>query len=188
MCSSPMDVFGCCTTAISLANLVSGQQLPSQSETVNELAMQLEWTENVATADEIAEHLKCCAPLFVARLRRRVDLDKYSHKIFKKATRFEAWEKQLLVGLVAAYLTDPFDRSVGFVTNVSVLETHKGNGVAGRLLATCRERAVAAGLTVLRLEVDSDNTAALSLYKKIGYTIVDDGNEVITMQRQCGII
>lgn len=149
--------------------------------------MQLKWTENISKVEDIAEHFRGCAPSFVTRLSRRVDLEKYSQKLFERARRFEAWDETLLVGLVAAYFNGSNDSSVGFLSNVSVLESHKGQGIASNLLTTCQELAVGAGLTAIRLEVDSDNAAALSLYNKMGYIIINHVDDIITMQRQCGI-
>jgi ribosomal protein S18 acetylase RimI-like enzyme len=153
---------------------------------MTEFTLQLTWTENLATQEQISEHLRGCDRVFVQKLTARMNLDTYSKKLFEKAFRFEAWEDRTLVGLVAAYFSGGFSSSVAFVTNVSVLKSHSRLGIAGNLLGRCSDRALKNGKTDLRLEVDRGNMAAISLYQKMGYSMVEDCAKTIIMHRQCG--
>jgi hypothetical protein len=49
---------------------------------------------NSSTQDEIKSHLEECSNEFTPPLSNYVDIEKYSSKIFEKATRFEVYNKE----------------------------------------------------------------------------------------------
>lgn len=118
-----------------------------------------------ASKSEIAAHLCACDDAFVPPLSSGLDLDDYAHKIFDKAQCFEAWEGNVLLGLVAVYCNAP-DRLVSFITHVSVLPNSHGKGIASRLMANCISHVRDLNFACVELEVDSKNDAAIALYKK----------------------
>lgn len=131
-------------------------------------------TIDTASAQQVAWHLAACDTSFRPVLSDRVDLDAYAIKICKAATRFEAWSEGTLIGLVAAYCNGTAG-AAAFVSNVSVVPHHTGQGIARRLLGACGEYAARAGFARLELEVHPDAQAALSLYRGLGFRAEDDG-------------
>jgi ribosomal protein S18 acetylase RimI-like enzyme len=125
-----------------------------------------------ANADEILAHLRESSNNFFPPLIERVDIEEYSRKIFEKSTTFEAWNGNLLTGLLAAYFSKGLDRTV-FVTNVSVLADSMGQGIASRLLGNCIEYAIHENYRVINLEVHKENSHAIGLYRK--YNFINDG-------------
>ena len=113
-------------------------------------------------------HLHRCDDLFVPRLSERMDLDLYAEKIIDYSNRFEAWHKQELIGLVAAYTNDHESR-IAYITNVSVLLEWQGQGIASRLLSDCMEHSGHNGFDGLVLEVHLSNMKAIALYQKLGF-------------------
>lgn len=133
------------------------------------MSEQIAFRLNVALEAQIADHLLRCDASFVPPLSGRVEIGSYAHKIAAKATRFEAWEREL-VGLLAAYCNDT-QRGVAYITSVSVLEAWQGRGIASRLLEQCIEHARAQGFQRIELEVDGSNAGALKLYAKRGFLV-----------------
>lgn len=144
-------------------------------------APDIEYREQSAGAEEIRAHLESCSPRHEPPLAPRVDLRAYALKMHGHATTFEAWADGALVGLVAAYLNDA-DTRTGYITNVSVAEGYVGRGVALKLMRMCLERAAAAGMRSLALEVGTANTAAIALYRKLGFKVSGDNGEFTTMK------
>jgi ribosomal protein S18 acetylase RimI-like enzyme len=137
---------------------------------------------NVASAPAIAAHLRRCDDDFIPRLSDRVEIDEYSRKITRRATRFEAWAIGSLVGLVAAY----FDAvaHTAYITTVSVDPQYRKRGLASRLLVQCVASAQERGCTHVLLEVDRDNGPAIDLYKEVGFTVADVSERTINMRRE----
>ncbi len=121
-----------------------------------------------ATKAEIVGHLLRCDADFVPPLSGRVEIEGYSQKIASKATRFEAWSGDTLVGLVAAYCNDQ-EKCIAYITSVSVLKEWAGKGIAARLISQCIEHAKASGMRQISLEVAEDNMPAIKLYEKYGF-------------------
>ncbi|RTL43514.1 MAG: GNAT family N-acetyltransferase [Burkholderiales bacterium] len=120
-----------------------------------------------AGAEALLVHLRAADVGFVPPLSSRVDLAGYAAKLAAHARRVEAWDGDTLVGLIAMYANEPAQG--GFITNVSVLPTHHGRGIAGELLRRTLTLAAELRLARLRLEVYADNTAALALYRRHGF-------------------
>lgn len=121
---------------------------------------------STASQQDIINHFKRCDSDFLAALTARVDIAEYSDKLATKATRYEAWRQDDLVGLVAVYRNaEPggFD----FITDVSVITACIGQGIASRLLNDCIQ---ATKSSEIRLEVSTQNLPAQKLYDKLGFT------------------
>ncbi len=131
----------------------------------------VEYSVNIASCGEIAEHLSRCDGYFVPSLSARVEIPDYAEKIEKRAMRFEAWSGGTLVGMLAAYFNVPTE-SYGFITSVSVLNHWAGRGIAACMLEQCVEHARMLGLQGVQLEVGCDNLPAIRLYLKVGFVEV----------------
>lgn len=137
---------------------------------------------NKASDSELARHLSCCDSNFMPPLSARREIIDYSRKISSKATRFEAWAGDSLVGLVAAYCNDHKTLAV-YITNVSVLKERMGEGIAAYLMTKCVEHARALGMRQICLEVASNNIPAINLYKKIGFVAENENGPFVSMKK-----
>lgn len=117
---------------------------------------------------EIAQHLLACDQAFIPPLSERIDIREYAAKLAANSTRFEAWYGGQLSGLIAAYC-NASDRNMAFITSVSVLSQHQGKGIAANLLHSCIAHSRKLGFRRMELEVNSDNQAAMALYKRFGF-------------------
>lgn len=140
----------------------------------------IEFRINCAMADQIAMHLQRCDSTFVPPLSQRVKIDDYAHKIVHHAQRFEAWANDQLIGLVAIYC-DAEEKGTAFITNVSVLPTWQGQGIAGKLMMRCVDHARNASFERIDLEVGDENVAALKLYKKIGFQLDQENKQLMNL-------
>lgn len=120
-----------------------------------------------ADAAQLLAHLQAADASFVPPLSSRLDLAPYADKLAARARRIEAWDGDLLAGCIAIYADDA-DRG-GYISNVSVLPSHQGQGLAGQLLERAVLLAVELGLPRIRLEVHPDNAPARALYRRHGF-------------------
>jgi len=142
----------------------------------------VEWLSNNASEAEIAEHLSRCDADFVPPLSSRVEINDYARKIASKATRFEAWSRGTLVGLVVAYCNDQ-ETHVAFITSVSVLHEWTRKGIAARLIDRCIEHAKASGMLQISLEVARHNKQAIRLYEESGFVANEANAQFVGMTR-----
>ena len=144
-----------------------------------------DWGHNLASASDIAYHLNGCGTVFTEGLRARVDIDAYALKILLNAERFEAWSDGTLIGLLAIYCNNPQQTSA-FITNLSVFEEWRGRGIAGALLERSVALARQKGFEIIRLEVEAKNMAAVAVYRKYGFVVLDSQQSMLTMKRDLG--
>jgi ribosomal protein S18 acetylase RimI-like enzyme len=135
----------------------------------------------IASIQSIFKHLENCKDNFVPVLEDRVNIREYAEKLFIKSVTFEAWQNDLLAGLVACYFNDP-DRKTGFITSVSVEEKYSGSGIAKELMKMCIDYAVKNKYKEILLDVGSNNSRAINLYDKLGFIIIDNDNEFLRMK------
>lgn len=133
---------------------------------------------NTASAAEIAAHLRSCDACFLPPLSSRVVIDDYAQKLASHAERVELWADGVLVGLAAFYGNQPPD---AFLSSISVLPAFQQRHLARQMLAECIHRAHGLNFASMTLEVSSDHTAALALYRAQGFTIMETATGVATM-------
>ena len=127
---------------------------------------------NKASTLQIITHLKICDTTFVPMLSERISISDYADKIINNAVRFEAWVDNELVGLLAAYCNDTV-KHTAFITNVSVLPAWHGKGIASQLMINVIEYVYKLGFDRIALDVDEQNRAAIKLYEKHGFLIME---------------
>lgn len=129
---------------------------------------------------ELEAHLRSCDDSFVPPLSDRVDIQDYAQKLMNKSMRFEAWQENKLIGLVAAYCNDS-KLEAAFITSVSVLPRWQGRGVAARLLDKCLAHLQQMGFAIIELEVDSRSRTAFELYRKRGFSVTHANGHTLKM-------
>lgn len=145
----------------------------------------LEFCLSRGLAPQIAAHLQACDSAFFPPLSSRVKIDEYAQKITDNAVRFEAWLDGELVSLVAAYCNRATDK-IAFITSVSVLPEWQGRGIASQLVVNAVEHISALGFVRIELEVDNQNHAAASLYRKQGFSIGKTNGQTAIMYLDMG--
>lgn len=135
------------------------------------------FSRNRSDADAIAAHLEACSTSFVPPLNKRVAIPAYADKLARRAERFEAWQGDRLVGLVAIYCPGEGD---AFVSNVSVLPEAARQGIGRRLVAdaTTHARRCAEAMT---LQVDR-RAPALALYRSLGFVLMGEDGDTLTLR------
>ncbi|MGD9494010.1 MAG: GNAT family N-acetyltransferase [Bacteroidales bacterium] len=129
------------------------------------ITSKINYTTKTATTFNIEGHLTACKENFTPPLNETIDIEAYSFKIYKFAVTFEAWYNNQLVGLIAAYFNDEINKTA-FITNVSVLKSFQGFGIASALLKKCIEYAKKNNMQKIALEVHTANSSAINLYRK----------------------
>lgn len=145
--------------------------------------MTLKYKIKTASREQIYSHLKECDGNFAPPLSSRVDLLDYSRKIFEKSISFEAWQDNILVGMINAYLNDVSNQTA-FITNVSVLKECTGESVASILLQMCLEHARNLTFSNIRLEVSRENSAAIKIYSRVGFKVIEESGENLLMEHK----
>lgn len=135
-----------------------------------------------STVRDLLQLLELCDQDFHPPLSERVNLNWYAKRMALHTVRFEAWDGSVLVGLVAAYCNAP-DKAKAFITNVSVLLNHRGQGVSKKLLRSAYAYAVDNGFASMSLEVNKNAIAALALYRGEGFEITSQTGDTLTLIR-----
>lgn len=74
-----------------------------------------------------------------------------------------------IVGFIIARINPGKKPTEGHILTLDVSPAHRRKGLAVKLLERIEELLQNRGVEVCRLEVREDNTAALNLYRKVGY-------------------
>lgn len=137
------------------------------------MIMDIAYRQKSALEQDILGHLLRCNNYFMPPLSEKVNIEDYSNKIFQKAVTFEAWSANMLIGLVAAYFSD-LPLGSAFITNVSVDDEYKRNGISSKLLSDCITEAKKRKCVYIDLEVYDRNISAIQLYKKFNFVVKND--------------
>ena len=139
------------------------------------------YCHNISLAKDIDQHFKNCDSSFYEQLANNINILEYSNKIEKYAQRFEAWDNLKIVGLIAAYFND-IENMNGYITNVSVINSHVRQGIASKLMQKCIDFAVQNSFRSISLEVSSTNFQAIHLYNSFNFVQVATKNSSLIMQ------
>ncbi len=141
---------------------------------------EFEFKINTAGETEIFKHLKTCDQDFQPELSSRVNLEEYAKKVASHAVTFEAWNDNLLGGLVGTYFNDP-EAKTAFVTTVSTMRKFTGLAIGTTLMTMCKEYGQKNGFENIQLEVQSQNLKAISIYEKLGFQIKEQQGDQCRM-------
>ena len=112
---------------------------------------------------EIRQLEKLCFPLDSWPL-----LDMLGVLSFPSVERIKAVSGEKIVGFVAADIRSSKD--LAWIATICVHPEHQGKGFGSQLLEACEQ---ALNISTIKLSVRSSNDAAIRLYKKFGYNIVE---------------
>jgi len=108
-------------------------------------------------------------------------VEKYVQKLKNNAIIFEAWVKNALAGLIAAYFNN-YETKTGFITSVIISPKYQRQGIAGILLEEALSYAKKKDFLKVNLEVKINNVRAISLYRKYGFKEISCEGESIIME------
>jgi ribosomal protein S18 acetylase RimI-like enzyme len=115
--------------------------------------------------------------LIAAELVRRpdfvnADINEYVAKLSQNAQIIGSFQREACEGFVAYYCNDTASR-IAYITLVLVIPERRGVGLGETLVKAALEQSKKNGFTRCRLEVNTNNRIALSLYKKLGFVEVE---------------
>jgi ribosomal protein S18 acetylase RimI-like enzyme len=143
--------------------------------------MSLIYKVGTASREQMRQHLQVCDDNFTPPLSSRVDLDAYTDKLFEKAVSWEAWDGELLVGMLNVYLNDRSSRT-GYLTNITVLREYLGQGIGSALMKMGLEYAWKLGFERVRAEMWRDNPPMHRLVATAGFRVVDDRGDWVQIE------
>lgn len=101
----------------------------------------------------------------------------YAEKIYTKAVVLGAYSIEgETLGVAAFYGNDQATKQ-GYLTYIALFEQYTRQGIGQYLLNAVEEKAIAMGMTSMKLEVKKTNSRALNLYANKGYVKVADATE-----------
>ncbi len=100
-----------------------------------------------------------------------VDFETYLAKLGDRAEVLSVSDGDRCRGFVAFYANDQATKQA-FITLVLVAPGDRGAGLGRSLVACVLDLVKGRGFTSCRLEVTSDNTAALAVYRALGFRLV----------------
>ena len=127
-------------------------------------------------------HLKVFGDLLPRPLSNRTDLDAYAKKIMQKAeVYFAVVDGHKVAGMMALYANDTVSHNA-YLTLMSILPQFQGKGLGRimvrRAIAVARKKDMAS----MSLEVDQENLKAQSLYKSLGFILLERSGVSWTMR------
>ncbi|MCG6368826.1 GNAT family N-acetyltransferase [Vibrio fluvialis] len=112
-----------------------------------------------------------------------LDIDEYSKKIILKSTLFTRVKEGELIGLCAIYITDK-ESCQAYLTMLAVDPIFRGLGLAKGLIAEMEFYVLRQGLTSIKLEVHKNNPGAFSMYRGLGYEIIEESSTSYFLQKK----
>ncbi len=97
------------------------------------------------------------------------DLAQHARKLAEHGTVEVAMRDGEAAGFVAFYANDA-TAAVAFLTHLAVAAPFRGAGIGAQLMQRCIQAAKHAGMTSMKLEVDTANAAAISFYRSLGFS------------------
>lgn len=128
--------------------------------------------------------LICRFDAVLPHLKEKIaDYRAFSEKLARYAHVFTAVEKDEVCGFVVFYANDRTTKAA-FVTLLACAQAYQGRGIGRFLMEQACRTAVDAGMSVMRLEVDLDNTGAVAFYNKLGFERAEEMPKSMYMQKK----
>ncbi len=130
---------------------------------------------NHSNINDIKQHFELLPKDYVDNIKSRVDFELWIAKVTTLSDRYEVWEGDILIALVAIYINQGIDKPA-YITNVSIIETKQGLGLSKKLLNYLISDLIDKGFKSIKLEVKKTNVIAINLYKSYGFEITEDNS------------
>ncbi|MDR0932976.1 MAG: GNAT family N-acetyltransferase [Victivallales bacterium] len=133
-----------------------------------------------ATHAELFDFYSRVSSDFSPPLLERVNMADVAKKIVNAGISIEGYSQGKLVGVVSGYAND-FATAQAYINIVAVEKQFRKQGIAKLLLQNFITCVKCHGMKTILLKTDSNNTSAIALYKKMGFSITQKGASKITL-------
>ena len=135
---------------------------------------------HTAEIKDLLEHFNHCDEGMKIEVEKHISLIDLSKKFINLATLYEYWENDLLIGFAAVYENRGIENPA-FVGWFSIDTRRQGRGFGSEILQSVIASLKSKKYALLKLYVRKDNSNAMRLYEKFGFSIEkereDDTNE-----------
>jgi ribosomal protein S18 acetylase RimI-like enzyme len=115
---------------------------------------------------------------FIPRLSSRVNIRCYAEKLSSFAQNIFCSAQGEDIGYIGFYINDK-KTHYAFLSSLSVKSSHRGAGIADKLLEEVISRSREAGMSRLYLEVAPENKVAVKFYHKYSFERLTDTNYMV---------
>lgn len=127
--------------------------------------------------EEIERFLKEVDKTFPVPLSKKQNLSEYAKKLYEKATLCIEIFNGKIVSMVAGY-TENLENNMAYIAIVTTAKDARGKGFAKKLLVEFMDICFAKGLDSVHLYTVVENTMAVNMYKKLGFSEYSAQNEL----------
>ena len=111
--------------------------------------------------------------IFIPPLNLRVDINKYSEKLSNHSEQFCVNLGGEIIGLLACYFNDT-EKVTAYISSISIIKAYQELGIGSKLLKIAIEYAEKLNFKKIRLQVNSNNFSAITLYLNNGFLRLKD--------------
>jgi ribosomal protein S18 acetylase RimI-like enzyme len=126
-----------------------------------------------ASTNDIKSYLINNDKIFFEPMQSRLDICKFSEKIYHNAAQYWVFNDEKKIGFMAVYFNHP-TKEFGYITTISIIKEFQGIGLGKRLLEKAKSHASENGFKKIRLQVHSNNITAQNLYAKFGFVMLEN--------------
>lgn len=124
----------------------------------------------ITDKNRILHELQNFSHIFPHLYEKIDNIDAYAEKLSKNANFYLGIENEEPFGLSVFYSNDKTNKTA-YISLIGIKATERNKGLGGWLLSRSEDKAKEDGMTQISLEVDCDNSSAISFYEGKGYTI-----------------
>ncbi len=132
--------------------------------------MPLKFSYGKLTFEEVREFLLETDKEFPTPLSTHVDIDVYAKKLSDFSDFSICRDGDDIVGMISCYTNQP---PIGYISNVCIKKRYQGKSIFSSMFSLLTVHMKEKEIDVLRLEVDSLNEKAKSIYFRQGFRILD---------------
>lgn len=151
-----------------------------QSQVTTADKVHIEWSPNLSV-ESLTQLLNVFGDLLPDPLAGRVNTFDYARKLHQRALIAVARIRDEIIGILGMYANDR-DSRVGFVTILAIHPDHQGKGLGRKIMAEAIEKAIACGMSRLRIKVVPGNLPARKLYASFGFTSLELSGSKVEME------
>lgn len=126
----------------------------------------ISFKKNSASYEEVTRYITECD--FSPPIESYVNVKDYINKLLSKAERYEAWNKNRLVGLIAIYLNN-YKLNESFISHLGVVNEYLRQGIATSLMNLVIDESRKKLFYKISLEANLHNKRAIMFYKKFNF-------------------
>lgn len=123
--------------------------------------------KNKRSLKQICDFLIAADNLFPIPLHKKVDIKSYARKLFHNSTILSITKNNKIIAMVCGYINP---NSLSYASLLAVLPKYQGNAYGERLMREFVNIAKSKKSSLVHLYTTANNTKAISLYKKMGFT------------------